>query len=149
MHNYLKKELPTLKTEKEINLAKKYRRISKKLNHDIEKLVDVISDYSVYHLFETLNYIKLCKPSLDAYHKCWQRAVEDGNIEREKNSYRRKVYHFLKNSGYDDGYIEDNIEKFTDILISFYTNPENILNYLSLYNKENPKYKVKIRHIKK
>ena len=149
MHNYLKKELPTLKTEKEINSAKKYREAIAELNHDIKELVDIINDYSVYNLFEPLDFISLCKPSVDAYYICWQRALESGNNELEKSSYRRKIYYALKNSGYDDGYVEDNIEKFTDILISFYTNPENILNYLSLYNKENPKYKVKIRHIKK
>ena len=150
MYRYLKKELlPELQSEKEKEIAINRRNTAIKLNHDIKKLVNIISDYSVYQIFEPLNFISICKPSVDVYRNCWERAIENDNLEQEKSIYRRKVYYMLKNSGYDDGYIEDNIEYFTDVLISFYTNPKIIQDYLYLYNKEKGKKKIKTRHIDK
>ena len=149
MYKYLRKELPELQTEKEKEIAIKRRNTAIKLNHDIKKLVNIISDYSVYQIFEPLSFISICKPSIDVYRNCWERAIENDNLEQEKSIYRRKVYYILKNSGYDDGYVEDNIENLTDVLISFYTNPKIIQNYLSLYNEGNEKKKIKARHIDK
>ena len=149
MYNYFKKTLPKLKTEKEKEIAKKERKTAMKLNHNIKELVSVINDYSVYKLFEPLNNILICTPGIDAYYKCWKRAIDNGSIDQEKSIYRRKIYHLLKNSGYDDCYVEDNIERFTEILISFYTSPQDILNYLELSGEITNKKKVKKRHTDK
>ncbi len=134
-NNFYKHEVLELQTDKEKELANIYRKISLELNDDMRNFVNNLSDYSVYNLFEPFKFIEICKPGFDVYYNRWRRVVENNKMMNEMAIYRKKVYHLLKDSGYDDGYIEDNIEKHVKVLFAFYTNPDEIIKFVSLFKE--------------
>lgn len=140
-----------LQSENKIKVAKKSREISRVINDDINELVERIDDYSVYNLFEPLILLSSCNFDDDHYQSCYKVITGNEPILNEMATYRRKVYHLLKDSGYDDLYVEDNIEKYTIIVISFYKNYDKVIDFLTLYNNlvfyEKSDMKVKCRHI--
>lgn len=134
-------------SEEELMFVKRNRIVSMISGDDINELVKIINDYSVYSLFEPIMLMPTCSDDYNTLEK----TKKNNSILDEENICRRKVYHFLKDSGYDDFYIEDNIEKYTKILLNFYNNPDSFFNrldiYNSLFNYESDK-KVKIRKVK-
>ena len=136
-----------LLSEEEKLLAKRNRMASKLSGDAIYELVYKINDYSVYNLFEPIMLMVSCNDGDDFFEK----VVRDCPSLDEENMCRIKIYHLLKNSGYDDFYIEDNIEKYTEMLLNFYSNPDRIINLLNLYDelsKEDYKKKVKVKKFK-
>ncbi len=119
-----------LSTEEELLLAKKNRVASRLSGDNINELVEKINDYSVYNLFEPIMLMISCNEGCGYLGK----RDEDSSVLDEENICRRKVYHLLKDSGYDDFYIEDNIEKYTELLLNFYSNPDRIIKIFDLYN---------------
>ncbi len=127
-----------LDTVMEEENCKRYKETLDKCDDDIKRFANVLGDYSFHYLF---NEVKMVSSSMGCnyYKKMWNKALENNNIDTERANYRKKVYYLLKTSKYDDGYVEDNIEKYTDDLISFCTNSMRIFNFYSLYNNEQEK----------
>lgn len=114
--------------------AKKYREMA--MNSDIvNDFVSVLSDYSVYNLFEEVR-MTTSEAGISYYADRWKKAINDDTVGRERSYYRKKVFNLLKTSKYDDGYVEDNIENYTDILIAFCTSPRRLFAFTSLYNNK-------------
>ncbi len=125
-----------LNTLVEKNNLKKYRDILNRSNNDIKKFVLVLGDYSCYYLFEKIR-MDINKDGYDNYYNSWNKAREMDSLDKERARYRKIVYYLLKTSKYDDGYVEDNIEKYTDNLISFCIDFRRLFDFYSFYNNEN------------
>ncbi|MEE3342617.1 MAG: hypothetical protein VZS44_00830 [Bacilli bacterium] len=123
-----------LQSEDEKILVKMNRVASKISGDAINELVEKIDDYSVYSLFEPIILMLSCSDDYILSQKYFEKTNKDSPYLDEESLCRRKVYHVLKNSGYDDFYIEDNIEKYTEMLLNFYSNPERIINIIAMYD---------------
>ncbi|MBR3162048.1 MAG: hypothetical protein IKF19_04890 [Bacilli bacterium] len=145
----------------EIESAKRYREIAVNGNYSIKEFVDVLSDFSIYYLFENMRLI-ICYSGVNYYRDSFYKALINDEVDKERSKYRRKVYFLLKTSKYDDGYVEDNIEKYIDILMSFCVNFHEMydfyfaydgINRLEIYSDESTKKKIRnwynIEHIRK
>ena len=116
-----------------IESARRYRNIIMNGNYSIKEFGSILSDYSIYYLFETMRMI-VHYSGISCYEDSFKKAIMNNDVECERGKYRRRVYFSLKTSKYDDKYVEDTIEKYVDCLISFCINLNELFNFYSAYD---------------